>query len=130
MKWYDAHKMWPQLNSGELIIEGYTFVSIKPEFTPPGHIDTALLSIRYYCLIDGLESYDEDNGEFVIPGAIFYEIDEYCCSNDLYDDECKKHFRKIGLFAHNIFDFILETRESMQAHHSGVKKWIMLREIN
>lgn len=131
MKWIDAELYWPGKNARNIIIDGSTLLILKPEFwIKPPLVDQAhefSVYVKYFCLIEEPLPYLENYAQNIsIDGALFYEIESFCCTSDESRRTHTEHADRIGLYEGNVRDFVKDPK--LIGAMDAIQRWAYLFE--
>ena len=126
MQWFDADQCWPGPYSRNIIVDGWTHVTLKEKYKMKDHGEMGA-GIKFYCLVEEPEPWSGDfDNHFSLDGAIIYEIDQYCCTADEVKKAHEEFFREIGCHSFTIRKFIY-TKE-LKAPWDSIKRWAYLKD--
>ncbi len=129
MQWYDADKLWPGPDARNIIIDGWTTMTLKSQYVfhkelldPEDEIEPLVIGVKFFCLIrDPIPWCGDFQSNIDISGALFYEIDEYCCDKD---DAHEKYQYSIELNKKNIDKFV--DKDQLYASMDSTKRWAFI----
>jgi hypothetical protein len=112
------------MGTENIIIDGWTHIDLKDKYIFEGHV--VGVGIKFYCLVETaaepwLGNFDK---RFNLNGAIFYKIDEYCCTSEEDYLAHREYFYSIKCFAHNIRRFAKDTK--LKAYWDSIERWAFL----
>jgi hypothetical protein len=138
MNWIDVRKYLPGTDVRNIIVDGSAIVILDPKHkfhNMSEHFGTCktrpiVISVKFYCLVRDPYLYNlHDDYDISLEGAIFYEIEEYCCTGDEEFESHNKHAQSIGLYPETLINFV-DIKEELKAPFGMITRWAFINDNN